>query len=360
MTAAHSSDDPEDDCLLDTDGDLLDDYREVIDAGVHLAVLPIARVHLDWFALTYPGAVTFYPPGSADLEALNITPNNPQSTSLAETSAAASGVEADTLSKHVLAVFPYRFEWDRVIRNSHASHLEFIRNLSEHVDRSCLNLVRYRQCPIDKVDCLPARAGQIESNHMMAGAVLYNHALRQARIFGGDAFTHYFTRGLGLPLESIAHSDFPRDGEVGFIVNHGLSLYSMMLEASSQTSKFVQCLALLEFLAFPHDYEKFEKVKKVIARYIATNASEYDRLLDRFFELTGKKDASGRQVGYRTCVIHMGKRIEDLVPDDLARTALFLELCGYIKGVMDHMLAHSEKTFDEYKDIRDGFRPFEL
>lgn len=358
MPEDYHTTDRSNDCLLDSDGNLLDDYAEVIETGARLCVLPIARTHLEWSALTFPGGITFYPPGHVDLDILNVVPNRGDSKSLAESCSAASGVTEETLANHTLVVFPCRFDWDKVLHNSHNNHLDFIRKLSEHIDQTCLNLIRYRQCPIDKVDCLPGRAGQLESNHMMSGALLYRHEKREAKIIGGAAFSHFFTKGLGLPIESIPHDDFPKDGEVGFIVKHALGLYTAILEAENYTTKFIQCLGLLEFLAYPHDYERFEKVKKVIARYVATNASDYDRLLDRFLELTGKKDAAGRNIGYRTCMVHMGKRIEDLVPDEAGRTELFLELYEYIKNVIDHMIGYSDKTFEEYKGVRETLRPF--
>ena len=76
-------------------------------------------------------------------------------------------------------------------------------------------------------------------------------------------------RGIGLPLVRIDESEFPKEGEFGHIVQHALSLYTQLIESNSNTSKFIQALALLEYLADPRDYVKFEKVKKVIARYVA-------------------------------------------------------------------------------------------
>jgi len=165
---------------------------------------------------------------------------------------------------------------------------------------------------------------------------------------------------MGLPLEDLEESEFPRDGEVGHIVNHALYLYTEMLEANSPTAFFIQSLALLEFLAFPDEYKGFEKVKKVIARYVAKNRNEYDKLLDRFFELTGKKDKdTDRIVGYRTRIIHMGARIEDVVPNEKDRRELFVELDGYIRSVIDHMVKYSEMTFEDYLLVREQLRPYE-
>jgi len=58
-------------------------------------------------------------------------------------------------------------------------------------------------------------------------------------------------------------------------------------------------------------------VKKKIARYITTNTNsiEYKNILDRFEELTGKRDNETKEIlGYRTKIVHMGSTIEDILP----------------------------------------------
>jgi hypothetical protein len=195
---------------------------------------------------------------------------------------------------------------------------------------------------------------------MMASALLYCGALREARIIAGAAFSHYLTRGLGLSLDQLEWEVFPQDGEVGKIVNHALSLYTALLEEPSPTARFMQALSLLEFMAYPDEYRSFKDVAKIIARYVARDHSEYQVIKDRFCELTGKKDpVSLRHIGYRTRVVHMGERIEVLVPDPQARRQLFLELDGYIRPVIDHMVTYSERSFDDYLKVRDTLRPFE-
>jgi len=121
----------------------------------------------------------------------------------------------------------------------------------------------------------------------------------------------------------------------------------------------MQALSLLEFLAYPDEYQRFEKVKKVIARYVAREPNEYQRILDRFYELTSKTDpGSGRIIGYRTRVVHMGERIEKLVPNPGARKQLFVELDGYIRPVIGHMITHSDLSFEAYLQQRNALRPF--
>jgi hypothetical protein len=153
---------------------------------------------------------------------------------------------------------------------------------------------------------------------------------------------------------------FLADGEVGHIAQHALSLYTALLEANNPTFKFVQALTLLEFRADPRDYRKFEDVKKIVARYVATTREEYPRILERFWELTGKKDpTTQRVIGYRTRIVHIGERLDTIIPNPDNRRKLFEELDGYIRPIIDHMIAHSQLDFTEYLELRDKMRPFE-
>ena len=346
--------------LFDSEGNLFDDFKTNLASGDNLIAMPIARVFVEWTPRIYPRNIIFYPEAMADIRPLNVILFNENTKSLAEHCSAASGINEDVIDSHSLVVFPARVNWDSFRSCGHKGHLDLIRKFSDYVDQSCLNFIRYCQCPIETIDCLPGRAGQINSNHMMSGALVYNPSIQESRIIGGDAFTHVITKGLGLPLESIDHIRFPKEGEVGSIVNHALRLFTSILEASDSTAKFIQMLSLLEFLAYPYEYRKFEDVKKIIARYSASNNSEYIKLLDRFFELTGKKDSSTNQIiGYRTKLVHMGGRIEDIITDDTELKNIFIELDGYIKRVIDHMINHSDKTYEDYVLIRDSLRPFE-
>jgi hypothetical protein len=341
------------------EGNILRECGLWLAPGVHLALMPIPRVTLD-SPLIFPGHTIFYPPGVADLASLNLLPNDAKTRSLAERLSVASGIDLQTIDQHATVALPVRFDWEALFRLDHQSHMEFIRSLSEAVDDACLNLIRYRLCRIEPVDVLPGRAGQIDNNHMMSGALLYNAARQQGRIIGGAAFTHFITRGLGLPIEAIESEAFPTDGEVGHIAKHSLSLYTALMEANNPTAKFVQGLALLEFLADPHEYRKFEDVKKTVARYVARTQEEYMRLLERFLELTGKKDPRTQQIiGYRSRIVHIGERLDKIIPNPRDRRRLFEELDTYIRPIIDHMITHSHLNFEQYLEIRDKLRPFE-
>jgi hypothetical protein len=90
----------------------------------------------------------------------------------------------------------------------------------------------------------------------------------------------------------------------------------------------------LSFSADPRDYRKFEDVKKIVARYVATRREEYTRILERFLELTGKKDPTNQRIiGYRTRIIHIGEKLDKIIPDADNRRKLFEELDVYIRAI---------------------------
>lgn len=232
-------------------GHVLRDIGAKLGPHTHLALMPIPRVHLSCDPIQYAGGVIFYPPGIVDMSGLQITSPDKNSRSLAVHLSAISGVDLDTVCQHATVAFPAPFDWASMMNTGHAGHMELIRRLSEHVDEICLDFLRYRLCSIDRLDALPGRAGQLQSNHMMASAVLYNAARCEGRIIAGSAFTHFIVRGLGLPLEPIRDDGLPGDGEVGLIARRALALYRLLLEADAQTTKLIQALALLDFMACP-------------------------------------------------------------------------------------------------------------
>ena len=341
---------------------LLRMYQDVLQLGYHLAVLPVARLQVPWEPIAYPGMTTFFPPGTVDLAELSPIANQDNSASLAERCNYASRVSISTFEQHPIVVFPCWFDWKMFGKSSHQSQLELIRSLSAIVDSNCFDLIRFRQCDIEPIHALPGRAGQTNDNPMMSGALIYNDSMRSAKIVGGDVFTHMITRGLGLPLESIQMELFPKMGEVGQYVRHALSLYTTMLETNGISAKFVQMTNLLEFLASlgSSDFRPFKDTKKNLVRYVTNDKVEYKRLMDRLFEMFGKRDETGKSVGYRTRIVHLGERLEDIVPRLKDRVALFEELQVIVSEVLKHMIAHSELTWSDYEQLRDSLGPYPI
>ncbi len=326
-------------------------YKKYLKDGCHLVVLPLARLQTDRVVLI-PNGVAIYPVGRFGFSTIA---GDQSALMAAALQSAASGVSIADLKSHPVMVFPVRFSWEALIHANHKDHMIMIDALSGLTEPLCFDLFRYWHCRLGQTpdEGLPALPGQLQSNLMMAGALLINGLTHQSVVLGGAAFSHKITRGLGLVLRQPEWEQMPYGGEVGGIVIHALSLYSQMIQTQSSTAKFIQALSLLEFLAFPKAYQKFTKVKTVISRYITTCPTERKKILDRFEELTGKKDpVTGDEMGLRTRIVHIGGRLEFLVPSGRDREALFLELDGYVRCVIDHMIDHSSLSWHSYEEVK--------
>lgn len=337
---------PYDDCYeAIVRGNLLEGHSWFLHEGWHLAVLPISRVKVT-NPVFFPNGGAIYPSMIAQLDGLNPRQNQKDAESLAERCSEASGIDMRTIERLPAVVIPVRFDWDAFVAGNHDTHLALIRDLSECVDRTFLNFMRYRKCRLDRPESLPSRAGLVRDDVRMAGALVYNHAAQEARIVGGTAFRHVITRGLGMALTQVEWNEMPHDGETGRLVDHALYLYAGLLEAESDTARFMQATGLLEYLAFPSEFRPLKKVRAVVTRYAARTPAEHEQMMKRF-----QNDLFGPN-GYRTQIVHNGKRIEQLLSAAADRLALLRELDGYIRPMIDDMIEHSEMPWNEYIERR--------
>jgi hypothetical protein len=341
-------------------GNLLREFGSDLGPDTHLVVMPVYRLMLS-APIRFQSHSILYPHRVAKLNELNLVLSDEVSDSLAVFQSRATLVDKETFSETPTVAFTYGFDWDALWHGNFKFHMESLRFFSQIADMKCLNWIRYRHCEIGMPDTLPSRAGQIMSNSMMSAALVFNAFRREGGIIAGDAFSSAFTKGLGLPVnkEDLPYNDFPdQDGEVGNIALYALDLYSMMLQAEYPTTQFTQLIALLEFLADPTDYTKSDEVGKIIGRYIAKDAVEYEKFKARYHELSGKRDPTTKEyTGYRTRIVHMGERLENMLSAG-PRNELLKELDGYVRTVIDHMIEHSSWTFDSYKQARSAMAPF--
>ena len=242
-------------------------------------------------------------------------------------------------------------------------HGELLQEISERV-KPMLDLIRFIFCRYDRGHSLPGYPGQISNGR--AGLILfslkYNWAI--ARIID-DFFSHEITKGHGLTIECLAilrtYDIFGGTlGEVGNIAKHALSLNSMTLETNSLTSKFVLTMSLLEYIANPDSYQKFQEVKKEIAAHCTDNNNGYLALLTRFNELTGKKtkDECGviQYEGIRTRLVHLGQRLEDVVDDSESAIKIMNEIQRYSYQAIESMLLHSHMDWSDFIEHRKMLR----
>lgn len=333
-------------------GNLSAAYSEYFYQGCHLAILPLSRLITDR-SIFLPRGVMIYPVGRLDLKCLKLEKR--QLDRVASYQISASGVRLGHLDNYPLLVIPLRFSWEQLRLGDHGAHMDMIVKVSEIVDGLCYDVINYVGCRLEHLasETKPALPGQLASKLMMSAAVLVKSDAMDSVLLAGAAFSQINTKGLGLDLRQPEWDQFPKDGEVGKVVTHALSLYSQMLQAQSATSKFVQALSLIEFLAFPGVFKSYRKVKTVVSRYMVEGLVERKRILDRFECLTGKKDeTTGEEIGFRTRIVHMGARLEQLAKTRSERQELFAELDGYIRTMIDHMIEYSHLPSADYEVVK--------
>lgn len=328
-------------------------YKKYIARGSHVALLPISRLVTDK-SIFFPHGVMIYPQGRLDLNEINLCESNNE---LSDVQTIASGVDLDSYKSNAIIVLPINCDWNSILGCSHKKHLELIRTISEMIDRLCLDMVRFHQCKLTDIpdEGLPNSAGQIGFGSMMSSAMILKHGGRDAKLVSGAVFSHSITRGVGLFAKQLEWDCYPENGEVGRIAYRAISQYSQVLKTESASSRFIQAISLLEFLASPYDYEKFKKVKTIISRYVAQGPEERKKVLDRFEYYSGKKDPdTNEQIGLRTNIVHIGARLEELVHSRIERKEIFDDLDLCIRTVIRHMIRNSELNYDEYLKIREN------
>lgn len=340
------------------DGDLNFAYKDYIKMGCHIVILPISRLHVDTTIFNLCGMLVF-PKGILSFEKYKFDENSIfddyeyeryEGENLTKFQSFLSGVTIEDYKKETLIALPIKFDWNKIYKCMHSDHMSFIRSISDVVDEIGLKYLKYKNCDLDYTleTSLPSYAGQLSNNLKMSSCLLINGNTNELKLIGGNAYSQYFTSGVGIKINQPEWNDFPKNGEVGNIVSHALTLYIQMLQTQSLNSRYVQALSLLEYLAFPQEYKNFKEVKKIIAKYVAKDISHRDYLYERFKELTGKKDdVTNEEIGLRTLIVHIGGNIETLLEKE-DRKKVFLELDSYIREIIDFMIIYSDMDYNDY------------
>lgn len=210
-----------------------------------------------------------------------------------------------------------------------------------------LNIFRYIYSNIDKVSNLPQRAGHVEG--IECGFLLYMCAMQSSTYISGKNYVAYQTIGNSLEINvkhmraminMLCKAVYCNDTIVSNVIKHALRLYSDILYLPSATNKFVQAMTLIDYLGNPFEYQKMQTNKAKIAPFSADSHFEYNRICERFKDLTSKKDEGGKEIGLRTNIIHNGKSIESLIFEgykiDMILREIQLYACNYINSILDY------------------------
>ncbi|MEK5478149.1 hypothetical protein NYE70_14680 [Paenibacillus sp. FSL R5-0407] len=356
---------------------LVEEFRSELRHGNHLVVLPLSRVLIeDSFNI---GKYRFYPIGEVDINSLRPVPNqflkiggneindddwmilDFKSEELREAATAITGAGPDVFKTNPLIAFTVNnLDWDEFLEaTTHDYDKKILRSLTREAEKA-MDILKFFLCKADLIDTLPGTVGTWNGSNGFSSALLFNIDDYESYIIAGSVITHTVVKGIGLelglneiePNREACEAVLSTNGEVGAIVKMALAMHTTFLETNNPTTQFVKAMTLLEFLAYPDDFEKFEKVRKEITPHIAKDYNHYLKLKDRFNELTGKKDEAGKHIGYRTRIVHIGDDIEDILGDETEVNKVMLEVQIYIGKVIEDMIENHEMTWSEFEELR--------
>ncbi|MFT5297980.1 MAG: hypothetical protein ACI9YH_004022 [Colwellia sp.] len=264
--------------------------------------------------------------------------------SLVDTATSLTAITKNVFLNSDLAIVTCRTEESDSIKNAEQCE-SFLKNKSMEAFNS-LNIIRFIHCDLFVPDKLPNVPGYWDNSDGYLGAFILNpngiNKIIAGREMGG-AISH----GIGIGLESndvlgieyhplsepLTHASL---GVVGDMIKHALKIYNRAMYSNSETLKFITVMALFEYLGTGDKYTNFKKVRAKLQSHIANNTRDYDKLSEQFQLFTSKK-IGDINIGYRTKIIHEGALIEELLPDQNDRVALFRDLTDYTQKIIRGM-----------------------
>lgn len=333
--------------------------------GAKLVFMPVSRVLVE--EPLSVGRFRVFPPGYVDFATFRPMANLALTSQLdgsdvasllgqqlREVATSLTGFSLETLASSPVVTFVAKLDWNICTDATHEADLDTLRVLSATAERA-FDVVRMQFCCLDLPDTLPGAIGSWNESGSCLGAMIYTPEDHESYLIAGAAIDcTIVVKGIGLDLSSGFSDPLPMtsDGEVAAIAIHAMSLLSDAMHARNDTSKFVRVMTLLEFLASPDGYKKWEKLRGEIACHCANSKQDYLQLIDRFKELASNLDEFGVQHGFRTLIVHHGKFIEELIPDKKKRRELFRELQTYCTRVLGDMLDNRMLTWSDYANRR--------
>ena len=304
------------------------DFLPQLEAGGILCLLPVPRVEIER-EIGLIGGYRLYPRGKIDMNGLRIV-SSPQSeaeemqtkfehdghfnsSQLSWKQSAMTGVAPSDFDKHALIVFASDMDMDMLFEGNHEDHRRLIADHAYDAERA-MDTVRFDFCRMDLPATLPGRVGTLGIGSSFSTELFYSLGDHESYILGCENVTHLISCGLGLEFECSPSIQNIGNGEVGHIVRRALAMFSEALESNSETDKFVRAMSTMEFIAGGGEYLNMKKAKTNIGAHCASDKTDYLSICERFRRLTSiSEEGTGLQLGYRTLIVHMGKRLEQII-----------------------------------------------
>jgi hypothetical protein len=337
--------------------------------GKRLCLLPIGRIHAEEPTYISP-TIIYYPPDTLKRSDLSVvsTPDEEfreisrkckvpgtddiqvDGSDLPWFQSGATRITAEDFFACGLLAFSIDFDWnDLIAPSSQQQHRDIISLAAAQAERT-LDVLRLNYCRIDLPDTLPQFAGLLGKTEYSA-ALFYTADDNESYIIAHQLMTHQIVAGLGLEIDNQSTVQDVGNGPVGNIAKHGLMLRSAALSANNVTAKFIDMMGLLEYLAEPYEYIGMQDVKKQIGRHVAHDRAAYQAVSDDFYLLTAKKDDQGQYVGLRHNIIHVGSRLEDLLPTSEVQETL-VRLDRYVCSVLFDFIGLAQDDWSSVVELR--------
>jgi hypothetical protein len=342
------------------------DFMPQLEAGMTLCLLPVPRIKIENESILLD-KFRLYPCGEIDLDSLRIVsyPKQEfedieakfkfevdgrqviqvQQPELTWYQSGATKITPADFNQHALIAFASDLKMDRIFEGNHEVHKKIIADHAYEAERA-MDTVRFDFCRMDLPATLPGRVGTLGIGSSFSTELFYSLVDHESYILGCENVTHLISCGLGLEFESSPSIQNIGSGEVGHIVRRALAMFSEALESNSETDKFVRAMSAIEFIAGGGEYLNMKKVKTQIGAHCASDKADYLSICKKFHRLTSiTEEGTGLQLGYRTLIVHMGKRLEQIIESTVERKKLFQELQHYISKSIDDLLQFSNDSW---------------
>ncbi|VIF60129.1 Uncharacterised protein [Clostridioides difficile] len=230
---------------------------------------------------------------------------------------------------------------------------KFINTVLETAE-DVMNVMRFIFCNWDKNSNLPQRAGYI--HNMISGFLLY---FPTSDVYS-YIFDKYVTQNYSLTNELYIDVDISIENlnkyslvlinesyEVASIIKHAFRIYSNILYMPTSTNKFMQAMSMIEYLANPFEYVKMQDVKTKIIPFSVDSKKKYHEICERFKQLTSLKNEHNEQIGLRTCIVHNGKNLDQLISESYKIDMLLRELQMYVCNFINHIIIYTKYNWDK-------------
>jgi hypothetical protein len=324
-----------------------------------IVLLPISRLWVDYrFNVE---EFWLFPPNDEILSEIQGWDKNNLPSALRQYAADITMVDFGTVSGNAVVAYKTVFPREKLAGSGVQVDIEIILGLA-HKAEFLFDVLRFYEGRINVPEYLPGRVGSLDRNEFDACVIIYP-VTKSYNLVVGQAYTHAIKKGIGFRFDEIEIEKFScpealmmlecGSGDVRNIVKASLLKFSRILEANTPTEKFILSMSLFEFLASPFEYENFKAVKPNIIVHLCTDKKKYHELAERFMELSGKKDNEGKEVGYRTRIVHMGDQLEDCLSSDGIRH-LLVEIQNYLRSVIQFLITNTDWNWSQVVEYRNN------